>query len=329
MRLTKFVLALSLLFSAAFTFADDDSSQGSFNGVVTDGSEMVKYNEFLDRLKDAGLWMILYNYANSSKSISFAGYSSWRDVFVNIVEENGGPKVPPYAVDTLNLGGLSGYRAYAEKALNNSAFVASPESCGAAITYVVPSAVATLLFDKRPAFIEGPTLTKDEQVALANQYGLNLQKDFKSLMALCAGQDKRVLSGYYTFLSNLTSDVDRVLPEADAVFAAHAPVTPAAAYTATISCGMNGQNYNVLACFKDSELKITTAEGGKLYKVYNLEQAGVSDRAGLHISLPERFELNAQNSQRTLVLTISIKNTAGKEVYSDQQGQWGVISVKN
>ena len=153
------------------------------------------------------------------------------------------------------------------------------------------------------------------------------------MIALCAGQYAKVVSGYSAFLTNLSADLDRILPATDKSYAAfmasQQPVASASPYSATISCGMNGQNYNVLACFKDSDLKVNTAQGGKLYKLYNLQQAGTMDQDGLHIPLPEHFELRAENSQKTLVLTVSIKDSSGKVVFSDKQGQWGVVNVRN
>lgn len=328
MRLSHFVLGLSLLFTSAGSMAADDDMQGSFHGEVSDGSELVKYNKFIERLKDWGLWAVMSNYSNPARSIPFKTYADTRDMLIDMIEENGGDKIPRYNDDSLKLKGLADYRLYAQKLMSDSTFVASAESCSVAVTYVLPEAVAIMLYNLRPNYIDHP----DEALTYA-EYAIGNGKDLNSMSALCAAQDKKFKSDVKTFFANFHADIKRVAPDADkghAEFVASIPPPPPpAAYTANISCGMNGQNYNVLACFKDSELKITTAQGGKLYKVYNLEQAGVSDRTGLHISLPEHFELNAQNSQRTLVLSVSITDSTGKVVYSDQQGQWGVVSVKH
>ena len=61
MRLSTFALGFALLFSHTLTFADDESTQGSFHGEVSDGSELVKYNRFIERLKDWGLWVVMSN----------------------------------------------------------------------------------------------------------------------------------------------------------------------------------------------------------------------------------------------------------------------------
>ena len=328
MRFSTFVLGFALLFSHTLTFADDEPTQGSFHGEVSDGSELVKYNRFIERLKDWGLWVVMSNYSDPKKLIPFDTYAATRDMFIDMIEENGGDKIPRYKDDHLKLKGLSDYRVYAEKLMSDSAFVASPESCGVAVTYVLPEAVAGMLSTKRPNYVEQSVqaLSSTEQIIARG-------KDLQSMSKLCAAQGSKFTSDIKAFVANLNSDVDGVAPEADKAHAAYVsslpPPPPPAFYTATITCGMNGQNYNVVACFKDSDLKITTVEGGKLYKLYNLQQAGVIDQQGLHISLPEHFQLNAQNSQKTLVLSVSIKDSSGKVVYSDQQGQWGVVSVKN
>lgn len=325
MRLSHFLLGFTLLFSSAVIQANDDDTQGSFHGEVTDGSELVKYNRFIERLKDWGLWVVMSNYADASRPIPFKTYADTRDMFIDMIEENGGDKIPRYKDDHLKLKGLSDYRLYAEKVMSDSTFVATADSCGVAVTYVLPAAVAVMLYNTRRTYVERP----DEALSYI-EYNTRMNKDLKSMSVMCAAQDKKFVSDIKVFFENLNADLERVAPDADkshAEFVAAQP--PAAAYTATISCGMNGQNYNAAACFKDSDLKITTAQGGKLYKVYNLQQAGTIDQQGLHIPLPEHFELNAQNSQKTLVLTVSIKDSSGKVVYSDQQGQWGVVSVKN
>lgn len=100
-------------------------------------------------------------------------------------------------------------------------------------------------------------------------------------------------------------------------------------YTAVISCGMNGNNYTVMACFADTELKITKDNISKVYKVYQMNNIGKMRNDGLHIDLPDSFEIIAQNSHGTLVLGVTITNSSGDVVFSDEAGKWGSIRVKN
>jgi len=106
-------------------------------------------------------------------------------------------------------------------------------------------------------------------------------------------------------------------------------VVMAESYTAVISCGMNGQNYTVAACFTDTELKITKNNASKVYKVYQLSSVGTTRQDGLHIDLPYDFEIRAQNSHATLVLGVTITNSSGDVVFSDEAGKWGRIRVGN
>ena len=101
------------------------------------------------------------------------------------------------------------------------------------------------------------------------------------------------------------------------------------AYRAVLSCGMQGRNLNVMACFGDTDLKITKNNRSKIYKIYQLNSAGRMRGDGLHIDLPKSFTIKAQNSHRTLVLGIKILNKQDNVTYEDQVGKWGVINVGN
>jgi hypothetical protein len=322
----KAIIVASFVFSGCSTAVadDDDDLQGSFQGQVSDGSELVKYNAFLDQLASHKIWLALGSFLESSSAVSFKSYNAAKEIYISIVKENGGADIPVYASDTLALRDIAGYRTYAQNAISTPSFKATAETCGAAVTFVYPAAVSVMLFDKRPVYATGQKRSGAELTALGNKYGAQLSKDLATLNALCAGQDPSVFSGFGAFLQNFSADVDRVLPLVDKDY-----VSTQYPYTATFSCGVNGRSLSVLACFNETDLKITTAEGGRLYKVYDLQRAGVIDQQGLHLQLPEHFELQAQNSQRTLVLTVSIKDSAGKEVYTDQQGHYGIIRGQN
>ena len=67
----------------------------------------------------------------------------------------------------------------------------------------------------------------------------------------------------------------------------------------------------------------------RVYKVYDLAQAGTEYRDGLHIELSESFDLRAQNSQEDLVLGLVVKNANGDIVYEDQAGRYGTVWVGN
>lgn len=100
-------------------------------------------------------------------------------------------------------------------------------------------------------------------------------------------------------------------------------------YTAVISCGMYGRHMNILACFEDTELKLTNEDRTGTYKIYNINQLGNEQSDGLHISLSEQFYLGAQNSHEALVLQISIYDESGALLLQESAGEWGVIRIEN
>ena len=100
-------------------------------------------------------------------------------------------------------------------------------------------------------------------------------------------------------------------------------------YKAVLSCGMYGNHMNILACFADTELKLTNKGNTRVYKIYNISQLGTEYSNGLHITLSEKFTFIAQNSHDTLVLGINIYDQTGNQVYQEEVGTWGVIKVGN
>ena len=100
-------------------------------------------------------------------------------------------------------------------------------------------------------------------------------------------------------------------------------------FKAVLSCGMNGSHMNILACFKDTDLKLTNNGQTGVYKIFNIDQLGTEYQDGLHITLSNSFQLTAQNSHNTLTLGVKIYDTNNKEVYQDMVGMYGVIKVGN
>ena len=107
------------------------------------------------------------------------------------------------------------------------------------------------------------------------------------------------------------------------------PAAAYAEYKAVLSCGMNNEHINILACFESTELKLTNYGSTNVYKIYNIHQAGNQYRDGLHIRLSDSFKITAQNSHQNLVLSIQITDENGKKLYQDAVGKFGVIKVGN
>ena len=107
-------------------------------------------------------------------------------------------------------------------------------------------------------------------------------------------------------------------------------------YTAILSCGMGDSHINIAACFVEekysvpTELKINNGGNNRLYKPWNLREAGRETNRGLEIDLKRSFSINAQNSSSNLTLGITIiENSSGEVTYSDSVGKFGVINVGN
>mgnify|MGYP003689906609 CR=1 FL=1 len=108
-------------------------------------------------------------------------------------------------------------------------------------------------------------------------------------------------------------------------------------YTASLTCGMGGGDHiSIVACFSggssgvDTELEITNGQNYQMYKTYNLRSAGSEYQSGLEINLRNSFKIIAQNSSKSLVLSLKIvDNATGATLYQDSAAQYGVINVSN
>lgn len=100
-------------------------------------------------------------------------------------------------------------------------------------------------------------------------------------------------------------------------------------YEAIISCGQQGQHINIVPCFTDTELKVTKGNRSKIYRAVDLQQLGSQYEDGLHISLPEEFQITAQNSHGSLILTLIIVDSSGEILFEDQASQYGVVLAWN
>ena len=105
-------------------------------------------------------------------------------------------------------------------------------------------------------------------------------------------------------------------------------------YHALVSCGMHGSHINVLACFSGrhvgTEMELRNGDQYGLYKVYEISKLGTETRDGLRIELRRNFALKVQNSSDSLVLTVTIVESAtNKRVFQKSAAKFGVVSVAN
>ena len=104
-------------------------------------------------------------------------------------------------------------------------------------------------------------------------------------------------------------------------------------YYVVVSCGMNGNHINILACFAgdyDTELELTNGKDYGLYKSYQISRLGKEYRDGLHINLRSNFIFVAQNSSESLILGAKVISRAtGEVIFQKQVSQFRTISVRN
>lgn len=111
-------------------------------------------------------------------------------------------------------------------------------------------------------------------------------------------------------------------------------------FYAVLSCGFNGSNMSLVACFAgggrssvDTELKLTLGSVSKVYKMYQIanNRVGRMQRDGLYIDLPRKFNLRAQNASKSLTLTLKVYDRVTKKMMLQKEAGslYGVVSARN
>ena len=103
-------------------------------------------------------------------------------------------------------------------------------------------------------------------------------------------------------------------------------------YYAVLSCEANGSHANIAACFSGGQYGADTdfTLNGKIYKAYNINQAGDENSEGLAFDLTNDFNVVAQNAHNFLILKLVITNRlTNKIVYQKEVGQYGVIRISD
>ena len=111
-------------------------------------------------------------------------------------------------------------------------------------------------------------------------------------------------------------------------------------FYAVLSCGFNGSNMSLVACFAgsgrssvDTELKLTLGSVSKVYKMYQIanNRVGRMQRDGLYIDLPRKFNLRAQNASKSLTLTLKVYDRVTKKMVLQKEAgsRFGVVSARN
>lgn len=105
-------------------------------------------------------------------------------------------------------------------------------------------------------------------------------------------------------------------------------------YQAILACEFQGRHTTIAACFQggrhgvDTALEVRNGDEYTMYPVYQLAAAGRESRDGLILDLQETFQITAQNSSSSLLLTLTIRERAsGRTVYQRSVQHYGVVSA--
>ena len=101
-------------------------------------------------------------------------------------------------------------------------------------------------------------------------------------------------------------------------------------YMALVSCKFGDQPVPLESCMYDTTLEVTSDGNARIYRAYDLANAGRMTPAGLEIRLTEAFRLRARNGEQNLTLEVTITDRATRQqVFQDVVGSYGSIGVQN
>jgi len=135
-----------------------------------------------------------------------------------------------------------------------------------------------------------------------------------------------------------SSDVAATSSDGNPGIQTPAPAEQPHTYTAYLSCHLANQALtSILPCFAGdsaqdpgTDLEVRNGTEDRIYKVYDMQQAGTASADGLVLHLQNHFEIKAQNASANLVLALRIvDNNTGGSVFNKQVGQYGVIDAVN
>lgn len=104
-------------------------------------------------------------------------------------------------------------------------------------------------------------------------------------------------------------------------------------FVGLLSCSISGQKTSVQACLSSgsiqTEVELRNGDDYRMYKIHDIAQIGNWDGTDMRIDLRKNFELKAQNADKSLILTLVVKDRAsGKVLFQKSAAQFGVVNVK-
>jgi hypothetical protein len=105
-------------------------------------------------------------------------------------------------------------------------------------------------------------------------------------------------------------------------------------FVAVFSCSVGQQKTSLQACLSsgsvDTEIELKNGNDYRMYKIHDVASMGRWTGDEMVVDLRRSFEIKAQNADRTLVLSLVVKDRAsGRTVYQRSAAQFGVMRVAN
>jgi hypothetical protein len=96
---------------------------------------------------------------------------------------------------------------------------------------------------------------------------------------------------------------------------------------------MGNNHINIMACFvgrSPTSLELKNGNSYRLYRHYEVRQAGRETNRGLVIPLREHFNIKVQNSSANLTLRLKVfRKSSGKRLFIESGGQYKRLGVKH
>lgn len=105
-------------------------------------------------------------------------------------------------------------------------------------------------------------------------------------------------------------------------------------FVAVFSCAVGQQKTALQACMSsgsvDTEIELRNGNDYRMYKMHDVSSMGRSVGNEMIVDLRRNFDIKAQNADRTLVMSLVVKDrTSGRVLYQRSAAQFGVMRVTN
>lgn len=208
--INKKMLALSVAFTATVGYEPSafSANDGVFKVKRADPANQPQYANILESLQSQQTWAALGSARESGVAQNYQAYSKLMNIYAPLIIENGETPVPVYVEDSLDLKDIEGFRKFAQSVEHDKSFVASDQTCSAAMTFTFPRQIAGMLIDLRPAYVLGE-LQDQSIITKAREERISKEvDDLHYAENLCANyKDRNYRNGYINLYMNLKDDL--------------------------------------------------------------------------------------------------------------------------